>query len=61
MGRSQTQVMGSYILRIVREGEAWRYSLQNIKTSERLEFDSMEALQGYLDRQLRLLRKSNTG
>lgn len=53
--------MGSYILRVVRQGEAWRYSLQNLKTGERLEFDSLEALQGYLDRLLRLLSKSSGG
>lgn len=57
MGRLETQVLGSYILRIMRQGEAWRFSLHNIKTGERLEFDSHEALQRHLDRLLRQITR----
>ena len=57
MGRLETQVLGSFILRITRKGEEWRFLLQNIRTGERLEFDSHQELQRHLDRLLRQITR----
>lgn len=56
---SREKVIGSYLVRFIKKNQHQQFNLHNLKTGERLEFESWVALWFFLDQLLAAGQEAN--